>query len=139
MTQSAGSNHDFHYQGLAIYKAAVALFVCLDKTVKAFSNHHRYVLGNELRLQSLRVPVLIMRANHRDQRVAALNELCLAAESLKIMVNLGKEIEAYASFTAYADLARQVVDLARQAEAWRRHSVQSRAVAPQPAIQRGPE
>jgi hypothetical protein len=112
-----------HYQGLAIYKAAVGLLVALDKTVKGFSNHHKFVLGNEMRLAALRVPLIIMRANRRAHRVPALDELCLAAEALKIMVNLGKELEAFASFAAYAELSRRVVDLARQAEAWRRHSM----------------
>ena len=118
-----------HYQGLAIYRAATLVFVCCDKVVKHFSRHHTYMLGNELRQHAMRAPVLVMRANRRAQRVAALDELCLCAETMKILVNLGKEVEAFVSFAAYVELTKLVVDLAKQAEAWRRYSVQARPVS----------
>jgi len=112
-----------YYEGLPIYKAAVEVAVTLDGVVRRFGRHHKYALGLELRRQSIEIVQLVAAANRRDGRAAAQERLCKCAENLKILVNLGKELQAFASFAQFAQVASQVVDLARQAEAWRRHSL----------------
>ena len=128
-----------HYQGLAVYRAATLLYVCTERVVKKFSRYHMYMLGDELRRHALQAPILVMRANRRATRAVAMEELCLGAETMKIMINLSKEVDAFASFSAYTELAKLVMELARQAEAWRRFSEQSRSGSPKSALQRGPE
>jgi hypothetical protein len=55
-------------------------------------------------------------------RAEALAALCMASEELKLLLNVGKELAAFHSFAEFARLSDQVVNLARQAEGWRRHS-----------------
>ena len=111
-----------YYAGLKIYKTAMDLAVDMDTSVRQFARYHKYGIGGELRDLSRQAVVLVAAANQRDNRIAGLNQLCAVAEKLKILVDLAKEIQAFPGFTVYAKLATQVVDLVRQAEAWRRHS-----------------
>jgi hypothetical protein len=112
-----------YYEGLPIYRAAMDTTVAVHQAVRGFARFHKYGLGAELQRQSIAIALLVAAANRRSERAEALPRLCAAAENLKILVNLGRELEAFASFAQYAGLATRTVDLARQAEAWRRHSL----------------
>ena len=124
-----------YYEGLPIYRAALDTTVAVHKAVATFSKLHKYALGAQLQRQSIEIVELVAASNRKEDRVATLPQLCRAAENLKILVNLGKELEAFASFGQYAQIAQRVVDLARQAQAWRRHSA-SGARPERPAVLR---
>ncbi|MSQ85105.1 MAG: four helix bundle protein [Myxococcales bacterium] len=111
-----------YYEGLPIYKRAMDLAATMDGAVKKFSRHHKYGIGLELRRATIEIVQLVAKANERRYRAQAQDELCRAAENCKVLINLAKEIQAFPSFAAFAAVATQVVDLARQAEAWRRYS-----------------
>ena len=83
---------------------------------------HKYAIGAQMQRQSIEVITLIARANVKATRPATLPLLCAAADNLRILVDVAHEVQALASFAEYALLAEKVVDLARQAQAWRRHS-----------------
>jgi hypothetical protein len=91
--------------------------------VRGFSRYYKYGIGTELRRLTTDIVVLVARANQRQYRARAQEDLCACAEQLKVQVNLAKEFKAFASFAAWAAVAVPVVDLARQAQAWRRHSM----------------
>ena len=114
---------DAYYEGLPIYRLAVDVAVRIDAAVRGFSRYHKYGVGSELRRLSTEAAVLVARANQRQHRAAAQEALCDCADRLKVQLNLAKEYKAFASFAAYAATAAPVVDLARQAYAWRRHSM----------------
>ena len=110
------------YAGLPIFRSAMDFAVAIDNATAQFSRRHRYGIGEELRRASLRILLSLPRANRRDGRALALRELCDAVEQAKLLLNLGKELAAFASFAVFATLADEVGNLARQAEGWRRHS-----------------
>ena len=74
---------------------------------------------------------MVGRAYRRGaDRGPVLVELCEHVEELKLLVNVGKEVEAFASFKQYAQVLEQVVSLARQAEGWRKATQRLRPTLP---------
>jgi hypothetical protein len=92
------------YENLPIYKLATEFAVRMDKVVREFSRFHKYALGARLRNSALDLVLLVARANRREERVAALDLLCRQVEELKVMLNLGKELQAFQSFREFAQL-----------------------------------
>jgi hypothetical protein len=121
-----------YYEALPIYKVAMDVAVRVDAVVQRFAKGHKYTLGGRLRETTLDVVMLVARCNRRAERARQLPLLCDRIEELKLMVNLGKEVKAFSSFKQFAELMDQVVMLARQAEAWRRATVVSTKVGPEP-------
>jgi hypothetical protein len=109
-----------YYEGLPIYKAASDLAVLLDRVARAFPRFHKYTLGSKLREAAIELVVLISRCNQREQREKWLPVLCAKVEEVKILVNLGKELQAFQSFKQFVQVMERVVAVARQAEGWRR-------------------
>jgi len=114
-----------YYEGLPIYKAAADLVVRLDASVRRLSRYHKYAIGAEMRRAALDVALLVARANERRRREETLTVLCARIEGLKVLVNLGKEVRAFESFEGFMYVMEQVVNLARQAEGWRRASTKA--------------
>jgi hypothetical protein len=119
-----------YYEALPIYKAAMDVVVRIDGAVQRFAKGHKYTLGARLRETTVDIVVLIARCNRRAERARELPVLCDRVEELKLLINLGKEVKAFASFNQFAEVMDQVVALARQAEAWRRATVAS--IGPEP-------
>ena len=115
-----------YYQALPIYRAAMEAVTGVDAAVRDFPRYHKFAIGQRLRDASLEALVWVQRAHPRATRARALPRLCAAAEELKLLVQAAKEVKAFASFRAYAQVMEQVVRLARQAEAWRAHESKRR-------------
>ncbi len=122
-----------YYEGLPIYRAAMDSVVLIDRVVRVFPRHHKYTLGQRLREVSLDALVWVQRANTKATRVAALPRLCGRTEELKLLVQTGKELQAFSSFQQYAQVMEQVVNFARQAEAWRAHDNKLHQQRPEPS------
>ena len=109
-----------YYEALPIYRAAMDVATRVDGAVQRFAKGHKYALGGRLRDATVDILLLVARCNRKAERARGLPVLCNRIEELKLMVNLGKEVRAFASFNQFAEVMNQVVGLARQAEAWRR-------------------
>ena len=122
-----------YYEGLPIYKAATDVVVRVDAVVRGFPRYHKYVLGSRLREAALELALLVARCNRREDRARLLPELCARVEDLKLLVNLGKEVQAFQSFPQFAQVMEAVLNLARQSEGWRKSL--SREARPEPGRQ----
>jgi hypothetical protein len=109
-----------HYENLPIYKAAADVYKSIHNIVRGFERYNKYTIGAKLRDLAFDVAALVVLASRREDRDLHLNQLCERVEQLKLLVNLGKEVEAFHSLNQYFELMKQVVNLARQAEGWRR-------------------
>ena len=87
------------------------------------ARRNTFGLGAELRALAVAILLDVARANRRATRQEVLDRLCDNAESLKILLEHGRRLEAFAGLAEYADLAQRTVEVARQAEGWRRHGV----------------
>ncbi len=126
-----------YYESLPIFRAAMDCAVRVDAVVMRFPKGHKFTLGARLRDTPADVLLLVARANRRTGRAESLAALCDQIEDLKLLVNLGKEVKAFPSFRAYAEVVEQVVGLARQAEAWRRSVVSKERPEPGRIAPRG--
>ncbi len=106
---------------LTLWRDATRLLRLVEEAVRRFPRYHKYTLGSDLRHQAMGVCRLILRAWHaRDDRARQIERLVLAVDDLKLMVQLGKEIGAFASFSEFQVIAELAVALGRQSGGWRR-------------------
>lgn len=109
----------------------MATAIAIEKIVRDFPRYHKYTFGARLRETSLEVVLLIGRAYRKGpDRLPLVAELCERVEEMKLLVNVGREIQAFRSFKQYAQVMEQVVNIARQAEGWRKA-----AARPRPTVQ----
>jgi len=106
------------YDHLPIYKAAMDLAVYIEQVVRNFSRYHKYTLGSDLRQQSRDLVTLIIRANSRVDKLPVLHDLRERLEGFQVLLRIGKEVQAFQKFNAYAHAAELVVALSRQNEGW---------------------
>jgi hypothetical protein len=105
---------------LPIYKASYDLCLYLEQVVRGFPRYHKYALGADLRDGARRVLTLIVRANARHDKAAVLLELREELEQLKVLLRLGQDVKAFASFKSFEHAIAQVVQIAKQNEGWLR-------------------
>ena len=109
------------YDHLPIWKDAVSLAVLLEEAVRRFPRYHKYALGADLRRQAYAVCRGVVVANgERDGRARAVERLAVAVEELKLLVQMGKEVKAFASFKEFERAAELAVALSKQSGEWRR-------------------
>ncbi len=78
------------YEHLPIYKQAMDIVVYFEKTVAGFSRYHKYTLGTELRNQSKKIVVQIIKSNQTTNKQMLLLELRQMLEELLLLVRVAK-------------------------------------------------
>ncbi len=98
------------------------MLVWVEEAVRRFARYHKYTVGSQLRTQALAVCRLVLRAQAADPstRTAVVTELHLAAEELKLLLQLGKEVHAFRSWAEFEQGVELALSIARQAAGWRR-------------------
>ena len=96
--------------------------MAVELAVSHMARRHQFGFGKDLRDHALWLLLDVARANRRANRAEVLERMCDNAECLKILLEHGRRLQAFGSFAEYADLAQKTVDVARQAEGWRRHA-----------------
>jgi len=117
-----------------IWRDAQRLLVLVEEAVRCFPRYHKYALGSDLRRQALWIFQLINRA-WRDpgKRKQHVEHLVLAVDDMKLLLQTGKEIQAFASFAQFQPLVELAVGLGKQSGGWRRRL----AARPEAASRRG--
>ena len=105
---------------LPIYKGAYDLCLYLEQVVRGFSRDHRYGIGKDMREAARRVLRLVVRANAQGDKRRALLALREELEELKVLVRLGHDVKAFASFNSFEHATSRVVEIAKQNEGWLR-------------------
>jgi len=107
------------YQHLPIWHDANRLLIVIEEAVRQFPRYHKYTLGADLRRQAMNVCRRIIRANSlRQGREQQLEQLVLAVEDLKVLLQLGKEVQAFASFKQFQEAAELAVAVGKQSGGW---------------------
>jgi hypothetical protein len=102
-----------------IVKDAERLMGEIEIAVTRFPRAHRYTLGADLRGQVMQIARLTHLAwrdrSNRAERLKALDE---AIADMKLRMQLGQQVHAFASFRQFETLGRLVTDLGRQCGGW---------------------
>jgi len=106
-----------------IVKLAERLLVEIEQAVRRFPRYHKYTVGKELRAQAMRVCKLAHRAwRDRPRQADWLSRLVWAVDDLKLNLQLGSRVKAFASFAQFEMLARLVADLGKQTGGWHKQN-----------------
>ena len=104
-----------------IVKAAERLMRDLEVAVTRFPRAHRYTLGSDLRADAMKVARLAHKAwRDRDQQDERIAELAEAIDDLKLRMQLGQQVRAFASFGQFEARAKLASDLGRQCGGWQK-------------------
>ena len=104
-----------------IVKAAERLMLEIEQAVRRFPRYHKYTHGTRLREQAMAIARLAHRAwRDQAQRPIWTSKLIWAVDDLKLSLQLGKQIEAFASFAQFEMLARLASELGKQCGGWRK-------------------
>lgn len=102
-----------------VYRDIKRLLVMVEETVSRFSRYHRYTLGTDLREQAMKLMRLVHRA-WRDQASVRkhLQGLVWALDDFRLSLQLGKELQAFPSFSRFEELAKLSDQVGRQCGGW---------------------
>lgn len=104
-----------------IVKAAERLMGEIEIAVTRFPRAHKYRLGEDLRRQVMAVARLAHKTwRDREHQVERLEQLAEAIDDLKLTMQLGQQVKAFASFAQFEALARLAGDLGRQCGGWQK-------------------
>ena len=104
-----------------IMKAIERLLVDIEQAVGVFARKHRYVIGEDLRRQAMRVFQLANKAcRDREQQARWVGDLVWAVDDLKQILQVAKLVGATRSFRQFEHLIRQMEAVGMQAGGWKR-------------------
>ena len=102
-----------------IVRLAERLLADIEQAVARWNRSHRYTHGARLRDQAMTVAIVATLAwRERDRRATHVHELVRAIDVLKLCLQLGSRIRAFASLRQFEALSRLAHDLGRQAGGW---------------------
>jgi hypothetical protein len=110
-------------QNTPLWRDANRLLVCIEEAVRRFPRYHKYTLGTDLRRQAMGICRLIIRAvgAPKAQRRAQVQRLVHAVDDLKVLIQLGKEVQAFRGFGEFQVIVELAVAVGRQAGGWLKH------------------
>jgi hypothetical protein len=102
-----------------IAKVSERLHLDIELAVRRFPRYHRYQVGADLRRQVADVRRLVDRAwrDHAKQ-LHWTQQLVWAIDELRLTMQMGSQLHAFASFAQFEALIRQLEDLGRQVGGW---------------------
>jgi hypothetical protein len=108
------------FQSPTIVKLAERMLKEIEIAVRYFSRFHKYRHGDTLRDRAMKVAELAHKAWRERGAIEHVEALVDAVDNLKIALQLGQQIQAFASFRQFEALARVQADLGRQCGGWLR-------------------
>lgn len=104
-----------------VVKLAERLLLEIEQAARRFARFHKYTFGSELRTRAFSVASLAHKSwVDREHKEQWLQKLVFAIDDLKICLQLGKQIKAFASFAQFEVLARIANDIGKQVGGWYR-------------------
>jgi hypothetical protein len=114
---------------LPIWRDANRLLLEIEQAVRQFPRYHKYALGTDLRRQAMLICRLLVRALSAADRERAgqVQLLRHAADDIKVMIQLAKEVKAFQNFRQFEDISKLAVAVGRQGGAWHCRLTESRS------------
>jgi hypothetical protein len=114
-----------------ILKLAERLMLDVETAVKGFSRYHRYTVGTRMRDQVHGIACAAHKAwRKRDSRPELIGELSEQIDDVKITLQLGSQLRAFASLEQFRAIAAVASELGRQVGGWNKHRKGQNAQAP---------
>ena len=117
----ATSTQGVRYRQTALWQDSNRFLVEVETAVRTFPRHHKYTLGSDLRREAMNICRLVARAAQSragPERARLLEQLVWQVEDVNMSLQLGKELEVFASFAQFQRLAEQAVAMGRESGGW---------------------
>ena len=105
-----------------IVKQAERLMADIEIAVSRFPRRHRYTVGARLTDMIMEVALEAHSAWRQSGAPEQLAALSTSIDRLKLQLQLGQQIHAFASFGQFELLARAAADLGKQCGGWQRRT-----------------
>ncbi len=124
-----------------IVKLAEQAAVAIERAVAGFPRLHRYTHGAVLRTRAMDVWESAIRAwRNRQGQAALVEQLSEKIDSLKLAMQLGRQIDAFRSGGEFEAVYRIVADLGRQCGGWKKqHAKRQNPVGQQHGLPERPQ
>jgi len=120
-----------------IATVAMRLLLDIERAVRGFSRYDKSTLGVDLRKQAMTVVRVCHRAwRDRASQAYWIEQLVWEIDEVKLSLQLGSQLRAFASFRQFEALIRVAEELGRQAGGWKRKQVPQ---GQNPALDAAPE
>ena len=106
------------FQSPSIVKLAERMLKEIEQAVRRFARFHKYQHGAVLRARAMVVAELAHKAWRERGSIEHVEALVDAVDNLKIALQLGKEIQAFASFRQFEALGRLQTELGTHRSVW---------------------
>src|SRR6185312_3693135 len=98
-----------------VVKQSERLLLEIERAVMKFGRFHKYSYGTTLRDSAMQVAKLSHRVwRDRAHQAERIGELVWAVDDLKLSLQLGCQMRAFASFAVFEELARLAAEIGRQ-------------------------
>ena len=108
---------------LPIFLSTYKLLLDLYQTTSKYDKNYKYSLGQSIQEDAMSMVRVMYRANHRENKVADLEDFLGVFELVKLQIRLSKDLNQI-SIKKMAHLSTLTTDIARQAAAWVKHEKQ---------------
>jgi hypothetical protein len=112
---------------LPIYKGTYELLVLVVQLTRNIPRDFKRLIGEELRSESVKMMVLIFRANVATEKVMHIQQLLERLQVVELMLRMSKDMH-WISITQYAAAVELTQSIGKQATGWKQHSKGSPAV-----------
>lgn len=122
---------------LPILRDSQSLLLEIEQAVRGFPRYQKYTLGSDLRRQGMLVCRLVNRAlnSQGSARLHQVQRLLNCLDDLKVLVRLGKSLQAYQNFGQFQRISELAVATSKQGGRWHRQLL-ARNTRPAPEVQR---
>jgi hypothetical protein len=117
-----------HYVHLRIYTQAFAVLKEMYQRIPKFEKQYKYFLGERMMEDCVSIIKSIIRANglrEKEPRQREIENLCLEIEMLITDLRIANELRQWRGEKQYLYLSEMAVDLAKQAESWKKYVPQN--------------
>jgi 23S rRNA-intervening sequence protein len=102
------------YDGLPVYKSVYDLLLMIFQFSRTFSRDYKYTLGQELKNETIKLLMLIYRANSTiERRYALLSEARETLEVVRLLLRLTKDLKQIPLDT-FVRMSGQIEDISKQ-------------------------
>jgi hypothetical protein len=104
-----------------IVKDAQRLRAAIEMAFTRMARRHKYSTGADIRGGAKTVVLAALRAwRDPEHRLARVEHLCDAIDSLKVDLQLGKDVDAFRSWAEFDAIVRLAVEVGQQSGGWRK-------------------
>jgi hypothetical protein len=104
---------------LPVYKACYDLLIEIFQFTKEFSKEYKYTVGESLKNETIKLLILIFRANSRTDKQMVLQEAREQIEVIRLLIRLMKDMRQI-NLKRFVQVNQKVEEVSKQLTGWQK-------------------